>query len=132
MFCAKCGTELPNDTAFCVKCGNASTTTKVEIELKENNKETEKSGCGTSIVQILIGLALFYFGGWGFYEVTFWSQTDDVMIIDSDKLLIYLNGSYYGLMSKPRFFNSAMIQWAMLGFSLSLIFYTIKYMFTKS
>lgn len=35
LFCQKCGTESPDDTSFCIKCGNDLKNFKVETERKE-------------------------------------------------------------------------------------------------
>ncbi len=43
MYCKHCGTELPNDAAFCAKCGTSQTGEKLTttIKVKEARKETK-------------------------------------------------------------------------------------------
>ena len=64
MFCAKCGTELPDNAKFCVKCGNQINRVKDDETVHQDNnfevlKETSKSKLKMSvIVSIFVGIVI--------------------------------------------------------------------------
>lgn len=65
MYCRKCGTLLPDDAAFCVKCGQA--VKKSETVCADTSMMSHESGGGKQINKsktkmFLVAVIAFFFG----------------------------------------------------------------------
>jgi hypothetical protein len=85
----------------------------------ENNKAFH-----TFLGGLVIGAVLFYFGGWYIGWDEFISTKKSLYL--GHGLAVEFNNRYYGLLFKPRFFDSAVISWVMGLISLSAISAGVK------
>ena len=134
--CPYCGEEIAVEATKCKHCGEW---------LQEDEEDGSRSiGRRISISLVLFGVgwALFHFGSWHLvlgkkiniylqYFTTGQLKQQD-FILGEGGLVFRINEKYYGLAKDVHFFDSSVIQWAMLFLSLLAFIWAIQLLFTGS
>jgi len=139
--CPYCDEEIAAAAKKCKHCGEWL---EKESELEEDEQvpeEIEEEGEGYLRWIISTGLAaiawaLFYFGSWHFVlgkKVSLFLQylstgklKSQNLIWDEYAIAFRINDSFWGFARDARFFDSPIIQWFMLSFSIVAMFYALK------
>lgn len=108
--------------------------TKENTSHEENEKMTGTEKIVASVIITLIGVSLFYFGGW---DLIFAEKSSILSYITNNKglvfveegILIRINRAYYGFVKDTPFFDSPIIQWIMLIFSLGAFSWALQILF---
>jgi hypothetical protein len=108
--CPECGEEIKEIANKCKHC----------------HANLNNDAGGTFIIGVIIGIVLFYAGGWDIL----WSESASLGIFTTPKDFIYefesgfamlVNGNYYGLVYENRFFDSSGLSWGLLALGVMLI-----------
>ena len=101
-----------------------------ENEIEEEFTINYKTRLIIIIVLTIISYLLFHFGSWNLLwgDFLYTAKTED-FIIDNNNLAFKLNNGYYGFKRDTFYFNSAFLQWGMLGVGITTMYYSIKNIF---
>jgi len=142
--CPHCGEEILGTAAKCKHCNEWL------VKVDEDTEDEEPSSIFFNRILIPliyagIGGALFYFGSWKlvigkkisladqFISSLFSGKNlslEDLklkdLIWEDSGILLRIDEKYYGFAQDARFFDSPIIQWAMLGVSIFAFFYALE------
>lgn len=99
--------------------------TKENALQEENEKMTTTEKFVLAGILALIGIALFYFGGWGLVlaeksSIISYITNNRGLVFVEEGILVRINKAYYGFIKDTPFFDSPIIQWIMLLLSLGV------------
>jgi len=91
-----------------------------------STKPTNEIGAATGLGILILALLLLYFGGWFVVwgDPAVWIQ--DAIRVASNGIAVRVNGAYYGIAFRDRWFDAPAISWAFGAIAVGCLFYNGK------
>lgn len=79
MFCRKCGKEIPDDAAFCTRCGTATEAPRPDdtTDIDAQKKVDRERIVAWVVLGLLVAVVLVVIAYWA--ATGFWARVSDVM-----------------------------------------------------
>ena len=148
--CPYCGEKILKIARKCRHCGEFLDSKDVSKDQEKENTKLKESYSSLWVVCLysILGFVSFYYGGWNLVlGKVFYKSFDQLMakylseytgnnvfndlipqsdiLIENKYLLLRINEGYYGFIRDITFFDSPVIQWVMLFFSIAFLYEAI-------
>ena len=134
--CPFCCEEIAEDAIKCKHCGEWLNESE-EVEYKPSGTIGFGGRLVRALILAVVSWALFYYGSWDlvvskkissaerFFAALIANKGSKNILLDEYYLLLRINDRFYGFANDTQFFDSPLIQWIMLGMSLTALFYAL-------